>query len=580
MATSSQYLVSPDSLPIHLLFITQGDGQIRHANQSALSIFGLSLAELTALKLSQLLHGSYPDIEDHISAKSLNQKVVQIKPDISLKSNVSDRDLWVELYANDIVHENEACICIALKEYSDSQLILSEFIQINVLYQNLMRITPDAAFIIDLTGKIICSTAYGQALFGYAYQEDLAHNSIFDLLVPQEITRARRHFAQVLSGAEAGMQEYGAIKKTGQNFWLELNFGIIRQQDNAPKSIFLVARDISQRKKIEAELQTQETHYRTLVESARSMILHMSPDGHILFVNKYAEEFFGFAPGELVGKHVMHTIVPQIESSTNRDLSKMIEEIFHDVNNYRININENIKKNGERVWIAWSNGAIFDAQGKLIEVCSVGNDVTEQRQAQHELAEAHDQLQLQYQEIHLLQEKLRDQATRDPLTNLFNRRYLEETLLREMARCEREKIPLAIVMIDIDYFKKTNDTFGHEAGDQILRAIATLLQEQTRNEDVVCRYGGEEFIAVLPGASLDQAHKRAEFWRNAFEKLAFEFKGTTHHATFSCGVSAYNQHGSDADTLIKLADDALYQAKANGRNQVVLYLNDSTSIQD
>ncbi|HSH97611.1 MAG: diguanylate cyclase [Methylophilaceae bacterium] len=569
---TSQYLVSPDSLPIHLLFITLGDGQIRHANQSALNMFGLSLGELTALKFPELLHGKHAEIEGHFSATSLNKKVVQLKP------NISNKDIWVELYANELIHGNETCICVVLKEYSDSQLILSEFIQANVLYQNLMRITPDAAFIIDLTGKIICSTAYGQTLFGYMHADDLAHTSIFDLLVPQEITRARKHFAQVLTGTEAGMQEYTAIKKTGQNFWLELNFGIIRQQDNTPKSIFLVARDISQRKKIETELQTQETHYRTLVESARSMILHMSPDGHILFVNKYAEEFFGFAPGELVGKHVMDTIVPEIETSTNRDLSQMIEEIFHDVNNYRININENMRKNGERVWVAWSNGAIFDAQGKLIEVCSVGNDVTEQRQAQHALAEAHDQLQLQYQEIHLLQEKLRDQATRDPLTNLFNRRYLEETLLREMARCEREKIPLAIVMIDIDYFKKTNDTFGHEAGDQILRSIAALLQNHTRNEDVVCRYGGEEFIAVLPGASLDQAQKRAEFWRTEFQSLAFTFDDIAHQATFSCGVSAYNQHGNNADTLIKLADDALYQAKSNGRNQVVIYPSTSTSI--
>src|SRR5450830_646488 len=569
------YLVSADSLPINILLISQANGQIRYANESALNMLGISLAQLTKLKFPELLVSKHVDIDDPLSTASLHHKVVQIEPNIRTKSTVSNQGHWLELYAKDIIHQDETCICVVLKEYTTSQVILSEFIQTNVLYQNLMSITPDAAFIIDLTGKIICSSAYGQTLFGYTHQDQLADNSIFDLLLPQEITRARKHFAQVLTGTEVGNREYRAIKKNGQNFWLELNFGIIRQPDNTHQSIFLVARDISQRKKIESELQTQETHYRTLVESARSMILHMSPDGHILFVNKYAEEFFGFSPGELVGKHVMGTIVPAIETSTNRDLSKMIEGIFHDVNTYRININENMCKNGERVWVAWSNGAIFDAQGKLVEVCSIGNYVTEQRQAQHELAEAHHQLKIQYQEIHLLQEKLRDQAARDPLTNLFNRRYLEETLLREMARCEREKTPLAIVMIDIDHFKKTNDAFGHEAGDQILRAIATLLQDQTRNEDVVCRYGGEEFIAVLPGASLDQAQKRAEFWRNEFAKLSFEFKGKKHHATFSCGVSAYNQHSNDADTLIKFADDALYQAKAMGRNRVVLYVTDS-----
>src|SRR5450830_715568 len=103
MSKNTQYLVSRDSLPIHLLFITQGDGQIRHANQSALNMFGLSLTQLTALKFPELLHGKHAEIENHFSAASLSQKVVQLKP------NISNKYIWVELYANELMHENEDC---------------------------------------------------------------------------------------------------------------------------------------------------------------------------------------------------------------------------------------------------------------------------------------------------------------------------------------------------------------------------------------------------------------------------------------------------------------------------------------
>ncbi|MEZ0231357.1 MAG: diguanylate cyclase [Methylophilaceae bacterium] len=565
--SKNAYLLPIDHLPVVIVFTDAQTGMICFANQYAIKTFGLSLEALTKTSLVELLqlqNSQNTKIHLPLSATQLHENIFQIK------AAHQDSHIWVEVHADDIEYEDRNCICVSLKELSEGQLMLSEFTQTNTLYQNLMRISPNAAFITDTQGKIIFCSPHSHTLFSYHHQDELLNTRIFDLLVPNEVTRARQQFASALEGMNTGVQEYIAINKAGATFWLELSVGVIKQPNQPPKSILLVGRDISYRKKIEADLQTQETHYRTLIESARSVILHMSPDGHLLFVNKYAEEFFGYGPGELIGQHVVGTIVPETESMTNRDLRQMIIDIFQDTQNYRININENMLKNGRRVWIAWSNGAIYDNQGRLVEICSVGNDVTDHRQAKLELEATHQQLQLQYQEIHALQDKLREQATRDPLTNLFNRRYLEETLLRELARCLREKIPLAIVMIDIDFFKQINDSYGHEAGDLILQQAATLLQHNTRNEDVVCRYGGEEFIAVLPGASIEKAQERAEFWRVAFEKLIFTSKGITHGATLSCGVSAYPQHTDDPDELIKLADDALYYAKSHGRNQVAL----------
>lgn len=177
-------------------------------------------------------------------------------------------------------------------------------------------------------------------------------------------------------------------------------------------------------------------------------------------------------------------------------------------------------------------------------------------------------LQEKIDEIATLQTELREQAIRDPLTNLFNRRYLEETLNREMSRANREKAPLCLIMLDIDHFKKLNDTYGHLAGDVLLRSLANLLLEKTRGSDIACRYGGEEFIVVMPGSPLVAARRRAEEIRQKFEKTTVMVDGHALSATVSLGVASYPQNARSCEALIRQADLALYTAKANGRNRV------------
>jgi diguanylate cyclase len=179
-------------------------------------------------------------------------------------------------------------------------------------------------------------------------------------------------------------------------------------------------------------------------------------------------------------------------------------------------------------------------------------------------------LQRQLDEIHVLQGKLSEQANRDPLTGLYNRRYLDTTLTRELARCERDGQPLSVMMIDIDHFKQVNDNYGHQAGDTVLIKLATVLQEQARAADVACRYGGEEFMLLLPNMPADVALDRAEQWRAAFADTTVLVDARQLRVTLSIGVAGYPTHGHLAQELIQCADRALYRAKAQGRNRVVL----------
>jgi diguanylate cyclase (GGDEF)-like protein len=166
-----------------------------------------------------------------------------------------------------------------------------------------------------------------------------------------------------------------------------------------------------------------------------------------------------------------------------------------------------------------------------------------------------------------LKEKLQDQSVRDPLTGLYNRRFLETTLEHELRRVTEKEdgTGIGIVMADIDGFKLFNDTFGHEAGDHVLREIGMLLKRSVRQEDIVCRYGGEEFLAVIPDTSPEGVVERAELVRNAISKLDLDHNGRhLGRITASFGVSFASNNESSSDTLLRKADEALYVAKRSG----------------
>jgi two-component system, cell cycle response regulator len=176
------------------------------------------------------------------------------------------------------------------------------------------------------------------------------------------------------------------------------------------------------------------------------------------------------------------------------------------------------------------------------------------------------------QQLMSAREALREQAIRDALTGLFNRRYLEESLERELRRAEHGHEHLSVLMLDIDHFKGFNDTHGHPAGDALLKQLGALLEARTRREDVACRYGGEEFVLILPGAPLDVALRRAENLRQSVSEAMVESEGQRLGAvSISVGVACFPEHGPDARALLAAADQALYRAKNEGRDRVVVY---------
>ncbi|HBD7062429.1 TPA: diguanylate cyclase [Legionella pneumophila] len=176
----------------------------------------------------------------------------------------------------------------------------------------------------------------------------------------------------------------------------------------------------------------------------------------------------------------------------------------------------------------------------------------------------------------VLKELLHSQAIRDPLTGLLNRRFLDEYVVKQIGQAKHSQTMIIFIMIDVDNFKRVNDNFGHNTGDRVLALLSKLLMSLIREGDLACRYGGEEFLLVLPYCNLDNAKQIAETIRNEVIKMPINIKNSVFNITISLGISSYPNHGSTMQELIEAADKALYTAKKQGKNRVIIFSDKSS----
>ena len=229
-------------------------------------------------------------------------------------------------------------------------------------------------------------------------------------------------------------------------------------------------------------------------------------------------------------------------------------------------------------WVSAYTHVVFDPSGKLQRMHGVNQDISERKRAEAALQNSNERLIQQLDTIEQLHEELRHQAVHDAVTGLYNRHYLSEVLEPEIIRSEREKSPLSIVMADVDHFKVLNDSYGHPVGDLFLIEIANLLKKQVRGSDFVCRYGGEEFLLVLPGATMQFAMKRAEEIRQKCAEIVIDHAGKPITAKLSLGVATFPDQGRQGSEVIVKADQALYQSKQTGRDRVTGWIDGQLAV--
>jgi diguanylate cyclase (GGDEF)-like protein/PAS domain S-box-containing protein len=334
-----------------------------------------------------------------------------------------------------------------------------------------------------------------------------------------------------------------------------------------------VHEELTERKRAEADLADSQERLQAILDNAGAGIGVAKEDAKFIFVNDRWVEMFGYTPQELSKLAIWEiSYLDEIPS---------IKEKFEDLASGRLErfqIEKKFKnKDGSTFWGTVSAKAIRQDDGSLENVIFIISDITLLKSTEAELIRANQLLVTQLEEIAILRDRLREQAIRDPLTNLYNRRFMEETLTLEIHRARRNQSMVSLVMMDIDHFKLVNDHFGHKTGDHLLESLGQMLLSNTRKSDVACRYGGEEFLIVLPGTSLEDAARRAEHFRANFEAIRVSGNNAIANATMSIGVACFPDHGEDGEQVLDRADEALYKAKAAGRNCVVMYRPEKTS---
>lgn len=296
----------------------------------------------------------------------------------------------------------------------------------------------------------------------------------------------------------------------------------------------------------------------SVLQNLHDAVLVLDSANRVAMVNDALVRWLGLTRSDLVGLPVESLLAPW-------------PALLHTVYSSRDDTDVFIDHPTPR-YVDVRRSMVTDERERLRGWVLVLRDVNALRLTELELRDANEKLTAQLATINTLQDGLREQALRDPLTGLYNRRYLEETFGRELARAARERTPLSLLMIDLDHFKRLNDEHGHAAGDQVLRWFGDLLRARLRPGDIACRYGGEEFIVLMPTAGADVALERAEQLRYAFTPLVATASGNRlTNITLSAGLAVFPDDAHSATELRRCADVALYAAKRAGRNQVTVY---------
>ncbi len=451
-----------------------------------------------------------------------------------------------------------------------------------------------AIFRLDPLGQVVTWNPAASRIKGYLKEEIIGkHFSVF--YPPEDIASGKPEEALRIAAQEGRYEEEGwRIRKDGSRFLANVIITALRDEPGHLRGFAKVTGDITERRAVEKARQEalalkQRTTEITLL-SQLGALLHACLTTHEAFkiFGQFAPRLF---PAESGALYILSPSRNTLESASAWGDFPAGEQVFAPDDCWALRsgrmhcVDEPTPAIVCPHLSAWSAVAHLcvpmTAQGDILGILHVHSNpvspaVTKEGirplpASKRQLATAvAEQVGLALANLKL-RETLRLLSVRDPLTGLFNRRFMQESLERELRRAARSSRPLGGILLDIDHFKQFNDSYGHEAGDIVLRELGGFLQSQIRGEDIACRVGGEEFLLILPDTSLDVTRQRAEKLREASKRVSIQYGGRPLGViTLSMGVVVFPVHGSTCDVILRSADEALYQAKAQGRDRVVV----------
>ncbi len=467
--------------------------------------------------------------------------------------------------------------------------------------KRLIALTPSVTYITDIRNDNTCIFVSDniREIMGHK-PEEMTGNATFwyENVHPEDRDETVRQ-CEILVQRGGGIVEYRFCTDEDKYNWIEDRFRVIYDTQGVAEQIFGTWTDITERRNTEITLRStnqmlelRQNEIEVLGKLNDHLYVCNSVEDTKKVIEHYLTQLFPDSSGSVYMFNQSRSMLEAIASWGQLQTS---EELFvqedcwalrqgkmHLVNNNITDLTCPHVKNGNEQfsYICLPLIAQSDVLG-LVHLATVSNpeDLNlpqgSSNNTPEELAtNVSKQLSLSLMNLRL-RESLKTQATRDPLTQLFNRRFMLEFLDKELIRTERNKSNLGFMMLDVDHFKQFNDVYGHDAGDAVLREVATVLRANVRGSDIACRYGGEEFALVFPDMPLQQLMDRGEAVRTAIKQLRVSHNSTAVGTiSISIGISMFPQNGNEATGLITKADKALYQAKANGRDCIVMSTTD------
>ena len=409
-----------------------------------------------------------------------------------------------------------------------AQLTASEE-RLQILFEH----APDGYYLSDLKGTFVDGNAASERITGYAREELIGKSFLKLKLLPAgDLLQAASLLAKNVLGRSTGPDELTLIRRDGTPVVVEIRTHPVRV--GGRRLVLGIARDISARKRAEAAQQESDERFRDLIEHAHDLIQSVDPDGRLQFVNNAWLKTLGYKKSEIDRLTLLDVIHPD-----SRDhCMQVFQTVLAGKTVARVEA-EFISKAGDRIPVEGNVSCRFK-DGQPFSTRSIFRDVTERRLHEAELARM---------------------ARRDPLTGVLNRYALEELLEREASRSERYAHSIGFLMIDVNRFKEINDRFGHAMGDKVLQAIATVIQDNVRDADIVVRYGGDEFLVILPetNGQSDVVKERilAEIARRNKKNPLLDFSVTL--AIGSCHWSSESDRS--IEEALSEADKSMYEAK-------------------
>ncbi len=569
---------SPEEL-VHLRDIVKRDMPVdmeitRHRKDGSPIELSVSVAPL---RNSQgRINGTILVLADITERKSADAQILKL-----------NRDL--ETYARKMKIANEQ-----LKRESEERADAEATLRASeAQYRLLAENVTDMISVHSPNGDYIYVSPVCRTLLGDEPSELVGH-SAYEFFHPDDLEAFRKSHTTTLETPNSATVQYRLRRKDNSYIWVETTSRATRNANGTLETIIATTRDIRERKQAEQILHDVNSQLAASVDELQARTRQMQLLGEMsdalqacsLFkeaypiITHFLGQFFPTNVGALYLHDSARKIV-EIATTWGNVNDQYLDTIFPSEDCWALRRGQihhiMSEKDGLRCKHAQHTQSYvcipMTAQGETIGVLHLREldpnmilDETGLRLA----ITVSDQLSLALANLRL-RDELRQQAIRDPLTKLFNRRYMEETLMREVSRAERNSQPVSIIMLDIDHFKDFNDLYGHEAGDLVLQTLAKFLGTRVRGSDVACRYGGEEFLLILPTANLGLARTRAEQIREGIQSIQVKYGGQTlGPITLSLGVAVFPDHGVTGEAILQLADAALYRAKQSGRNRVVI----------